>query len=71
MRCCRACAKKGDLQTAKQLMGVMRAQGVPVRLGTELALIEGMVGGGAAWPAVERELVAFVDADSRTRVATR
>ena len=50
-------------------MDVMRQRGVPVQLGTELALIEGMIGGGAAWTAVEKELVAFIRADSRTRVA--
>ena len=63
----RASIKKGDLDTARQLIKVMKSRRVAVGLNTELALIEGMIEGGTPWPTVEKELVSFVAADDRRR----
>ena len=63
----RASSKKGDLDTARQLIKVMKSRRVAVGLNTELALIEGMIEGGTPWPTVEKELVSFVAADDRRR----
>ena len=46
----------------------MRSRKLRVGLGTQLALVEGMIEGGTPWPTVEKELLRFVaDFDHRHR----
>ena len=63
----RASSKRGDVDTARQLMRVMESKGIYKFLHTQLALVEGMIEGGTPWAQVERELLSFIAANESRR----
>ena len=63
----RASSKRGDVDTARQLMRVMESKGINKFLHTQLALVEGMIEGGAPWMEAEGELLSFIAANESRR----